>query len=34
VSSRRFLTANDAWARRWYQPNTARFKERQLFAGS
>ncbi|MCA1695711.1 MAG: phospholipase D-like domain-containing protein [Actinobacteria bacterium] len=34
VTARKTLAVNDTWAQRWYQPNSARDKERHLFAGT
>ena len=31
---RRFLDSTSTWVRRWYEPGSARAKERQMFAGS
>jgi phosphatidylserine/phosphatidylglycerophosphate/cardiolipin synthase-like enzyme len=33
VSARRTLATDDSWVSRWYQPDSARSKERLLFAG-
>jgi phosphatidylserine/phosphatidylglycerophosphate/cardiolipin synthase-like enzyme len=34
ITARKTLTVNDTWAQRWYQPHSARDKERHLFAGT
>lgn len=34
ITGRRHLTTDDSWALRWYQPDSARAKERRLFAGT
>ena len=34
VTARKTLAIDDIWAQRWYQPNSARDKERHLFAGT
>jgi hypothetical protein len=34
VTARKTFAVNDTWAQRWYQPNSARDKERHLFAGT
>ncbi len=34
VTARRHLAPDDSWVQRWYQPGSAREKERHLFAGT
>ncbi|MDQ3825688.1 MAG: phospholipase D-like domain-containing protein [Actinomycetota bacterium] len=34
VTARKTLAVDDIWAQRWYQPHSARDKERHLFVGT